>query len=275
MSIRESSLRRRWTLSLCFLPILFTAGGCGSGGKKDLPQDLKLSISPGSLVAPQDGTPAPVTVTIQRPTGDTTAATLTTSSLPAGLQAQITSPGPGSSGSISFVAQSATSAGVYPITIQATDATAMGSAQLQLTVAIVTTVSASTNTNAGVNGSLENFMATSFEPTGGYQNFFLINPGATTPLNNLQSQHTRIQVVCHGCDSGIPWISNSSAQQASDWDFSQLDATVQPVLSVTDHSPEFQIASAPNFLNDSHANFIFNTPNLNLFAQYCANLVRY
>jgi hypothetical protein len=229
-----------------------------------------LTLSSASLVALQDGTPAPVTVTIQRPAGDTSAATLSTTSLPTGLQAQITSPGSGSSGSVTFTAQSTTSAGTYPVTIKVADASATGSAQLQINVAIVATVGASINTNAGVNGSLENFMSTNFQTSDYFSQFFPLNPGATTTLNNLRSQHVRIQAV-----DPQPWRANSSPQQATDWDFSQLDLTVQPILSVTDHSPEFQIAEAPSFLNDSSGNFIFNQANLDLFAQFCANLVRY
>jgi hypothetical protein len=254
------------------LPLVLAMVGCGG---RALPPDLTLTLSSSSIVALQDGTPAPVTVTIQRLAGDTSAATLGTSSLPAGLHAQFTSPGSGNSGSVTFTAQGATPAGTYPITIKATDASAMGSAQLQINVAIVATVGANINTSAGFHGSLENFMTTSFEPTGGFQDFFINHPDAPTALNNLGSQHIRIQVACNGCNSGVPWISNSSPPQADDWDFSQLDATVQPILSVTDHSPEFQIASAPNFLNGSSGNFIFNAANLDLFTQYCANLVRY
>jgi hypothetical protein len=272
MSVRVWLHQGKWITGLGTLTLLLTVGGCGG---RSLPPDLTLTLSSASLIAPQDGTPASVTVTIQRLAGDTSAATLSTGSLPSGLQAQITSPGSGNSGSVAFTAQGATPAGIYPITIKATDASAMGSAQLQINVAIVATVGANINTSAGFHGSLENFMTTSFEPTGGFQDFFINHPDATTALNNLESQHIRIQVVCHGCDSGIPWLSNSSPPQATDWDFSQLDATVQPILSVTDHSPEFQIASAPNFLNDHSANFSFSTANLDLFAQYCANLVRY
>jgi hypothetical protein len=275
MIIRKWVRKGEWVVCAGLSAISLALGGCGSGGGSSLPQDLTLTLSSVSLIAPQDGTPAPVTVTVQRPAGDTSAATLSASSLPAGVHAQITSPGSGNSGSVAFTAQNTTPAGTYPVTINVTDTSARGSAQLQIDVAIVATVEASVNTSAGFNGLLENFMATSFEPTGGYQDFFTINPGAAATLNNLESQHTRMQVACNGCNSGVPWIANSSPQQATDWDFSQLDATVQPILGVTDHSPEFQIASAPNFLNYTSGNFIFNTANLDLFTQYCANLVRY
>jgi hypothetical protein len=273
MSAREWLHQGNWIVSLGVLPLCLIIAGCGSGGSgggTSLPSNLKLTLSSASVVALQDGTPAPVTVTIQRPSGDTSAATLSTTSLPAGLQAQITSPGSGSSGSVAFTAQSTTSAGTYPITIQASDASATGSVQLQINVAIVATVSASINANAGVNGSLKNFMSTNFQTSDYFSGFFPGNPGATTILNNLRSQHIRIQAV-----DPQPWQANSSPQHATDWNFSQLDLTVQPILSVTDHSPEFQIAEAPSFLNDSSGNFIFNQANLDFFAQFCANLVRY
>jgi hypothetical protein len=57
------------------------------------------------------------------------------------------------------------------------------------------------------------------------------------------------------------------------WDFSILDAITQPVLSVGDHSPEFQIAVAPDFMYDSQHNFLDLT--YQQFATYTQNLVRY
>jgi hypothetical protein len=68
--------------------------------------------------------------------------------------------------------------------------------------------------------------------------------------------------------------ANSSPQQPSDWDFTTLDDVVQPILSAADHSPEFQIAVAPSFMNNSSGQ-IDIANHLNDFAQYCANLVRY
>jgi hypothetical protein len=52
-----------------------------------------------------------------------------------------------------------------------------------------------------------------------------------------------------------------------------LDAITQPVLSVGDHSPEFQIAVAPAFMYDGNHNFI--DPTYQGFASYTQNLVRY
>jgi hypothetical protein len=60
---------------------------------------------------------------------------------------------------------------------------------------------------------------------------------------------------------------------ASTWDFGILDAITQPVLSVGDHSPEFQIAVAPAFMYDANHNFL--DPTHQQFAAYAQDLVRY
>jgi hypothetical protein len=114
-------------------------------------------------------------------------------------------------------------------------------------------------------------MSTSFQPSEGTYQFFR-NHTATEPalLNKLGSQHIRLQ----GISQAVPMKANTGS--ATDWDFTILDAIVQPVLSVADNSPEFQIAVAPAFLNDpASGHFVFNAANLQAFADYSANLVRY
>jgi hypothetical protein len=61
---------------------------------------------------------------------------------------------------------------------------------------------------------------------------------------------------------------------SSDWDFTLLDQTVQPVLASADKSPEFQIAVAPAWMCLSNGNLDL-TNHLQDFANYAANLVRY
>jgi uncharacterized protein (TIGR03437 family) len=119
------------------------------------------------------------------------------------------------------------------------------------------------NTAVGVNGRLRSFMSTSFQPAEWDSGFFQQNPNATMPLWKLAPQHIRIQPV----SQGIP-------QTASDqWDFSQLDAIVIPVLEVADHSPEFQVAVAPSFMNDAQGHLMRS--HYQDFANFAANLVRY
>ena len=208
----------------------------------------------------QDGTLVSVDVTLVRPAGNTNSVTLSVAALPTGIITQITSPGTGNAGKVSFNAQAA-AAGTYSITVNGTDGAT--SASLTLVVAIVTTVQNAVNMTAGVSGRLQEFMSTSFQPAEWDFNFFTLNPGATLPLNNLNSQHIRLQPV----SAGTP------QKDANNWDFTDLDAILNPVISVADQSPELQIAVAPAFMRNSDGTFV--DPTYAQFAQYCANLVKY
>ncbi|HVP46692.1 MAG TPA: hypothetical protein VMT32_08920 [Bryobacteraceae bacterium] len=106
-------------------------------------------------------------------------------------------------------------------------------------------------------------MSTSFQPAEWDSAFFQQNPGATMSLWKLASQHIRIQPV----SQGVPQLSPDQ------WDFSQLDAVVIPLLGVADHSPEFQVAVAPSFMNDAQGHLMRS--HYRDFATFAANLVRY
>jgi hypothetical protein len=106
-------------------------------------------------------------------------------------------------------------------------------------------------------------MSTSFQPAEWDDQFFTLNPSATTTLGNLGSHHIRLQ----GVSQGVPQTT------ASTWDFSTLDAVTQPVLGLGDRSPEFQIAVAPAFMYDSNHNFL--DPTYQQFAAYTQDLVEY
>ncbi len=119
------------------------------------------------------------------------------------------------------------------------------------------------NLGAGVHGRLESFMSTSFQPAEWDYAFFQQHPAASMPLWKLAPRHIRIQPV----SQGVP-------QKAPDqWDFSQLDAVLIPVLGVADHSPEIQLATAPAFMNDAQGRLM--RAHFQDFANYCANVVRY
>jgi hypothetical protein len=109
-------------------------------------------------------------------------------------------------------------------------------------------------------GAFSVAMSTSFQPAEWDDQFFFLNPSATTPLGKLGPHHIRLQ----GVSQGVPQTS------ASTWDFTILDDITQTVLGVGDHSPEFQIAVAPAFMYDSNHNLDFQQ-----FAAYTQNLVRY
>jgi hypothetical protein len=117
-------------------------------------------------------------------------------------------------------------------------------------------------------------MSTSFQPAEWDYQFFQNNPQASTitNLNNLGSNHIRLQ----GISQGVP--QGSAGTTSTAWDFSVLDGITQPVLGVGDHSPEFQVAKGPPFLyvnNDSSNQFLDPTFKDGQFATYAQNLVRY
>jgi len=244
--------------------LVLTACGGGSGSAPTPPAPLGVQLSASTVTALQDGRPAPVTVTVTQPAGDSNAVTLSATSVPTGVTAQIASPSSGSSGTVTFTAQPAAAAGSYTVGIGASDSVTSGSATLTLVVGIVATVGAAVDTSSGVNGQLNLFMSTSFQLASWGDQFFVTNPGAMTPLENLGSQHIRMQVL----ERDIP------QDTANTWNnFPYLDGMVSPIHSVADHSPEFQIAQGPAFMYDANGNLVDQT--FQSFGQYAANLVRY
>jgi len=166
---------------------------------------VSIQLSSSMLIATQDGQPSSVGVTVTRLLGNTNFVTLSVGGFPAGVMSTITSPGTGDTGSVAFNAQNA-AAGTYAITVDATDGATTATAQLTFVVAIVSTVQNSVNTSAGINGRLQQFMSTSFQPAEWDFDFFVRNPGATATLTNLNPQHIRLQ----GLSEAIPMKSNSS-----------------------------------------------------------------
>jgi hypothetical protein len=133
-----------------------------------------------------------------------------------------------------------------------------------------TTPSDTVTISKNVSGPFSVAMSTSFQPAEWDYTLFQSFPGLSATLQNLQSRHIRLQGVSQGVPQGAAMSASAT------WDFSILDAIVQPVLSVGDHSPEFQIAKAPPFMyanNDSSATFQDLT--FQQFAGYAQNLVQY
>ncbi len=219
---------------------------------------LSLSFSPDSAVVFTEQIANPIIVTIVRQ-GTTGNVTLGVKGLPTGAAAIIQSPGSSNTGSIAFSAVIAP-AGTYPLTITASDGTVTGSASLSLVIGAVVQVGTTKN------GGFEVAMSTSFQPAEWDNQFFALNPAATTTLGNLESAHIRLQ----GVSQGVPQTTVSA------WSFTILDDITQPVLSVGDHSPEFQIAKAPPFMyvgDDSSNSFLDST--FAQFSGYAQNLVEY
>ena len=269
------SLRFLDTVVVIVMVVSVFAAGCGGTGSSSSamgtpPGPLAVSLSTSTVVASQDGTPGTVDVTVS---GASTASSVTvaTSNLPSGVTSQFAPAGTGSNGTLSLVACGTAPAGTYSASVVVTNGTRTASQSFVLVIAIAVSVQNSVDATLGTGGKLEQFMSTSFQPAESDYQFFQ-NHTATEPalLNKLGSQHIRLQ----GRSLAVPMKANTGS--ATDWDFAILDAIVQPVLSVADNSPAFQIAVAPPFLNDpTTGHFVFTTANVQAFAQYCANLVKY
>jgi hypothetical protein len=217
-------------------------------------------------LAPQDGTPEKITAAV---TGNSGPVTLGVGGVPSGTLSQVVEPGSGGSGAITLSSSALTPAGSYSLKVTATDGGFAASQNLTMVVAVSAMVGSTVDQTQGVNGKLEQFMSTSFQPAEWdyqyFENHAALEPAA---LNQLGPQHIRLQ----GLSQAVPMKSNTGA--ATDWDFSKLDAVVQPVLSAADHSPEFQIAVAPGFMYNAQGTFDIAN-HLQDFANYSADLVRY
>jgi hypothetical protein len=267
----------RLLLALSLLSLTFTLG-CGGGGSSSTtsPQSIGETLSASSLTIYQDGSSGSVNVTIARPAGDTNAITLTVAPAVSLLNVSIQSPGTANAGTIAFTtggtiplpgqgAASTASApsGTYNLTVTASDGSTTATAPLALTVGVAAVVGSGIDSTQGVKGRLEEAMSTSFQLASWADQFFVQFPSATKPLATLAPHHIRMQVL----ERDIPETS------AGVWDFPYADGMFNPVMSVTDHSPEYQIAKAPAYMYDSSGNLL--DPSFNAFAAFAADLVRY
>jgi hypothetical protein len=237
-----------------------------------IPTDaITLAATTAALTVRQDGTSASTAVTVSRSVGNMNNISVAATGLPTGLTANYVQPVGGTTGTVTFATSaSPAAAGVYTITLTATDGTATATTTVSVTVGVVLTVANAVDTTIGLSGHLQQFMSTGFQPSTYNNNFFTQSP-STADLSALNSVHIRQQPVF----GAIPWVANSLPAVASDWSFTGLDATMQPVLEVGDKSPVFQIAKAPQFLDDANGHFIYNSANLTLLTAYAQNLVRY
>src|SRR5271165_2373467 len=124
-------------------------------------------------------------------------------------------------------------------------------------------VSNQKNTSVGVNGRLQVAMSTSFQLAGWSYTFFSGAPNGPGNLTGLNPFHTRVQVI----SDGVPWTGIGS------WNFNELDTMLSPIQATGDHSPEFQIGTAPAFLSGANGQIL--PASIPSFAQMSANLVRY
>jgi hypothetical protein len=114
-----------------------------------------------------------------------------------------------------------------------------------------------------VKGPFSVAMSTSFQPAEWDYQFFAKFPAATGPLGNLLPQHTRLQPV----SQGVPQKADQS------WDFTMLNAILNPVISVADKSPELQLATAPGWMDAADGSLM--PAHFSDFAAYSADMVAY
>jgi len=250
--------------------LVLAAAGCGGGSSSATTPPVPLSISLGTstVVVPQDGAAAAVPLTIVGPTGTPS---VSVTGLPSGVAEQFAAAAGSLSGTLTFTGSASLAAGSYPSTVTVTLAGQSANASVTLVSAVVAKVSNSTDTTLGVKGVLKQFMATSFQIAEWTVDVF--GAGASTTaregtLSALEPQHIRLQAL----SQAIPMKAHTGA--ATDWDFTLLDQTLQPVLASADHSPEFQIAAAPAWMCDSSGHLDMAN-HLKDFAAYAANLVLY
>jgi len=246
---------------------LLLATGCGSGSTPEVIQKLTVALSATSVVAAQDSAPATLGVTVTGPTGS---GSVVVSGLPSGLSSSYAASSGATSGTWTFTAGSTTAAGTYTPTMTVTVGSQTVTSSFTLSVAPVVKPGATVDTTLGLSGVLKQMMATSFQISAYTPQLFGTTTAAAqeTQLTSLGAQHIRLQAI----GDAIPMKASSLA--STSWDFTLLDATVQPVLASGDHSPEFQIASAPGWMCDSNG-YLDVTNHLQDFADYAANLVRY
>jgi hypothetical protein len=238
--------------------------GCGASMTSPL---LTVSLSPSPIVVPQDGASVQAQITI----ASLSFAQVSFTNMPAGVEEAYSHSVTGPSGQITFTASVTTAPGAYSPSITVKSGGHTVSSSFTLVVAPVVKVANTVDNALGVNGKLEQFMATSFQIFQYTGQIF--GTGATMTareqqLTNLGAQHNRMQVIA----GGMPMLSNTGT--AADWDFTILDTTAEPVLASGDHSPEFQIATAPAWMCDSQGHLLV-AAHAKDFAAYAANLVRY
>ena len=242
--------------------------GCGgSSGTITPPPALSVTLGSSTVVVPQDATPVTMTVTISNASGTATVSAL---ALPNGVTAQFTAVGGGPSGTLTLTGGAQAVAGSYSPTVEVSTPSQNASAPFTLVSAVVAKVGSSVDTTMGVNGVLKEFMSTSFQVAEWDGNFFgVANPGALeSTMTAMGPQHIRLQSV----SQGVAMSTNTGT--AADWNFTIMDQTVQPVLASADHSPEFQIATAPAWMCFSNGQLDVAN-HVKDFAAYAANLVRY
>jgi hypothetical protein len=257
----------RWKVA-AVLAAAAAIAGCGAGSP---PQAVTITLSSTSITAPAGSTSPPLTVTVLRAPGDTNSVSLSVSETEALVTSQIVQPGRGNSGTITFAASSISAPGTIPITVSATEGGPVDSVNVSLTVLsapvkVNVDLSPAVNTNLGFGGQMQTMMNTQFQAAEWAQSFFPSVPSATTTLANLHPQHIRVYTN----SLGIPERADKS------WDFTVLNATLEPVIGVGDKSINLVLVEGPpGMCTNIGPNCVLQPQNYADFAKYAARMVQY
>lgn len=245
----------------------FACGGGGAAPPPPAPSPIGVALSSAALEVYQGGAPASVDVFVTRPTGTSRSVTLTAPLLPAGVTAEIESPGDGNNGRMTLTAAAQNNtAGTFQVSVRASDGVSTGMASLTLTVAIVARVGMPTGAR------IDAFMSTSFQPASWTDDFFVRHPEATGPLDDLRPQHINVQVLERDIPQLTPWTPSTP----DTWDFHYIDRILNPIFTAGDHSPLYQIAMGPAFMyNENNPQMGLRDATYQEFAEYCVTLVKY
>jgi hypothetical protein len=238
--------------------------GCGGSTTSTPPPAMSLNLGVSSIDLQQDGNVVQsLGITIANAPG---AVTVSVAGLPAGISVQYDS----GIQFLTFSGGKGVAAGKYTATVTASSGTQTASQPLTIVNDVVVVVNPTVDTTLGVNGVLKEFMSTSFQVAEWDGNFFgVANPNSLeSTMTAMGPQHIRLQSV----SQGVAMSTNTGT--AADWNFTIMDQTVQPVLASADHSPEFQIATAPAWMCFSNGQLDVAN-HVKDFAAYAANLVRY
>ena len=157
------------------------------------------------------------------------------------------------------------------MTVLATEGELPASASLSLIVqsapvTVNVSVSPVVNTGLGFGGLMQTMMSTQFQAAEWAQSFFPSVPSATTTLANLHPQHIRV----YSTSQGIPQRADKS------WDFSVLDATLDPVIGVGDKNINLVLVEGPPWMcTEQGPNCVLEPQNYPDFATYAARMVQY
>jgi hypothetical protein len=105
-------------------------------------------------------------------------------------------------------------------------------------------VSTNTQLDAGIDGTLQEEMATALQPADWQDGLFTAMPNAPATLQQLGAKHVLVQLMDFGAVPLKSYNSDKSQRSPSDWDFEYLDPIIDGIVAAG-AQPLLQIAAIP------------------------------